>query len=160
MFKKKIFFCVAGAVILGVIIFFAMPLSFGGLFDNIAPDSEVLIFVRETYAEFYGNVTMPRSVNSEYVINSESREFAQIMEILSNYSYRRFMRTFFGDTSMMGNNAGFWLSIYAGEIGTGEITGIISGGTREIVINNRVYRMSSARNTAMMNEIKNILREE
>ena len=141
--KKKLIISVFGVITIVVILFFMWPLSFANVFNETADDAEMLILI-----------TIPFSDSEEYSFLADSEVFMQIQGILSNYSYRRSFRTLFGDSSMRGNDAGYWVHFYLGE------RSIITGGTNEILVNASVYRLwpwGNSSNIKMMNEVRGVL---
>jgi len=156
--KKRFMFLVLGLIVSAFALFFMWPLSFSVMFDDISDNARIYVVVNETGVKFEGGVEVPRGEVTEHIITSDSQKFQQIQQILDNFSYRRTFRTFFSDASMMGDDAGFWLSIYV--IRENDTRSIITGGTREILVNSRVYRVGywgNRANIEMMNEIRSLL---
>ena len=91
-----------------------------------------------------------------YTLEADTDEYAQITEILSRYRYRRAVRTFIGDNVLEGENPGYNLQLYMGE------NSVILGGTGEIDVNTRIYRMGiwgSGDAQRLMEEIMEVLLE-
>ncbi len=145
--KKKIVICVLILVIVVIGMVSLWPLSFSGI---IADDAD-LIVVR-TDAEIEDDA--PKHTVTNYQFQPDTTEFAQIKQILNNYSFHRSLRTFFDDASIDGNDARYWLHIYSGE------NNITCGGTGEIIVNSHVYRIGYWGNKtalSMMEEISDLL---
>ena len=159
--RNKLILSAFGLVVIALISFFMWPLSLSIVFDDISDNAVMYIVVTDTWAEVVGTVVVPRSDVTRYTLERDSEKFREIQQILDRYSYRRSLRTFFSDASMSGNDAGFWLQLYVLEEDA-ERRSIITGGTREIIVNTRVYRIGYWRNranTAMMNEIRGVIDE-
>jgi len=145
--EKKIPICVLALVIIVIGIVFLWPLSFSGI---IADDADV--FIVRTDMEMEDDA--PKHITTNYQFQADSTEFAHIQQILNKFSFHRSLRTFFDDASMDGNDAGYWLHIYSGE------SDISCGGTGEIMVNGRVYRIGywgNKKALSMMREISDLL---
>lgn len=76
-----------------------------------------------------------------------------VIELLDHYSYHCSFRTISSlldrGPSMQGNDAGFWVCIdlYSEEDYQGEVFEITSGGTKEIIVGDAVWRMGYWGNT-------------
>ena len=144
--KKKI---LIAAAVLALILYFR-PLSFPELsFES--GDHLGVNRVDLTIAD-----GRPFMTSSIYAFEEGSPEAEAIGEILGRYSYRRSLRTPFPNTDLEGNDAGFFLHIW------GENLYISTGGTGEITVNDRVYRMGlfgNRNNLAFMEEIAAVLSE-
>ena len=94
--------------------------------------------------------------STTYSFAEGSPDAESVGEILQRYSYHRCLRTFFPNTDLEGNDAGYWLHIW------GENLYISTGGTGEIVVNDHVYRMGllgNLKNQAFLEEIAAMLAE-
>ena len=125
---------------------FLWPMSFT---DAIASDTELWVQITDVTIEN----SLPNHTVVDFVFQHDSDEYVQIMQILDRYSFRRSLRTFFSDNSITGNNVGFWLHIFSDD------KNMTSGGTGEVIVNSRVYRIYGGitTNIEMMNEIRNVL---
>lgn len=91
----------------------------------------------------------------EGAFEADSDAYTVLRYTLDSYSYHRSLRTIFSDASMSGNDAGYWLYIYIDH--GAERTAITCGGTGEIIINDRVYRMGYWRNKTALAFMEDIL---
>jgi hypothetical protein len=151
--KKKIILSLAGLAVIIFGLIMLWPLSFS---DVMVDDIEIYFIVTDLGVDENGRL---ENTTSNYIIKPDSDEFIQLRNILNKYSYHRSFRSFFNDTSMTGNDAGYWFHIY--QIGT-EVKTIITGGTGEVIINDRVYRIgywSNKKALSMMDEIHNLLEQ-
>ena len=87
----------------------------------------------------------------------DSAEFAQIMDILSRYTYHRSFRTLTGAHQMDGNHAGFWLHVYL-DHGNDRVD-FSCGGTGEVLIDSvwRVGYWGDRASLSMMAELAAVL---
>ena len=85
--------------------------------------------------------------------NQCDAEFAQIMDILSRYTYHRSFRTLTGAHQIDGNHAGFWLHVYL-DHGNDRVD-FACGGTGEILIDSawRVGYWGDRASLSMMAEL-------
>jgi len=91
-----------------------------------------------------------------YRFQPSSAESKKIRTILKKYSYHRSLRTFFSDSTLSGCDAGYFIAIYFAD---NEIT---SGGTSEIRVNNRVYRIGywgNKKAISMVKELYDVLKD-
>ena len=144
--KKKI---LIAAAVLALILYFR-PLSFPELsfedVDNLNIHKVDLLFENGT----------PSMASTTYDFEEGSPEAEAIGEILERYSYHRSLRTLFPNTDLDGNDAGYWLHLWSDGLY------LSSGGTGEINVNDRVYRMGLFGNQtllAFMEEIAAVLAE-
>ncbi len=145
--KKKIAICALALITVVTSIVFLRPFSFS---DVIMDNTDLFVVYIDTALES----GMPKHTTTTYQFQPGSEEFAQIEQILNNYSFHRSLRTFFNDASMDGNDAGYWLHLYSGE------NTILCGGTGEIVVNDHIYRIGYWGNEtalSMMGEISKLL---
>lgn len=118
------------------------------LFSDIAPDC-TSITVKYIDLEQDTETT---------VFEEGTGNFIKIQNILENYTYHRSFRTFSGESSLNGNHAGYWLFIYLDTDDDRKV--IICGGTGQINIDGRVYRVGywgDGPSLSFMGEIVNIL---
>lgn len=102
-------------------------------FADLQPECDSITLIRTDTAEDY-SLTQTREIYS-----ADSPEFAQIMDILSRYTYHRSFRTLTKANNMEGNHAGFWLHVYL-DHGDDRVD-FTCGGTGEILIDGLVWRV-------------------
>lgn len=102
-------------------------------FADLQPECDSITLIRTDTAEDY-SLTQTREIYS-----ADSPEFAQIMDILSRYTYHRSFRTLTKANNMEGNHAGFWLHVYL-DHGDDRVN-FTCGGTGEILIDGLVWRV-------------------
>ena len=146
MKKNKLIFAV---VLLALVLYFR-PLSFPELsfedVDNLNIHKVDLLFENGS----------PSMDSTMYDFEEGSPEAEAIGEILERYSYRRSLRSLIRVTDISGNDAGFFLHLWNDDLY------LCSGGTGEITVNHRVYRMGlfgNRNNLAFMEEIAAVLAE-
>lgn len=146
--KKKWMRALITLAAVAIVLALVWPLSFTKL---LCEDEPLLICCNEYTISPEGE---PGIDMHTYRLESDSPAYAQIRQILSNYSYRRCLRTFVGDQVLEGNNPGYWLQLYAGE------NSVILGGTGEICVNTRIHRVgmfTSGRAQKLMREVIAVL---
>ena len=124
------------------------PHSFAGL----QPDCDSVIIFRTDTAEDYSLTT------TKETYSAGSPEFAQIMDILSHYTYHRSFRTLTKANNVGGNHAGFWLHVYL--VHGDDRVDYTCGGTGEILIDGIVWRVGywgDRAELAMMSELAAVL---
>ena len=151
---KKILFCIGTVVLfIGVVAFF-WPRSLADM--NHQPKS-VRIEIIESDA-LHSRMTIE--------IPAESPELDEIMDLLDQYSYHYSLRTIpsllDNGPSLEGNQAGFWLNIYLYSEPNymGSCFSIISGGTKEIIWGDAIWRIGywgNGKNIEMMNAFYNLV---
>ena len=96
----------------------------------------------------------------EFLFAADSEEALQIREILAEHSFHRSSRTYF-DNMPIHNSPGlayfFFLEFVHPTANRADNTYLVSGGTGEIIVNSRLYRMSREAEHAMRAEIWRIL---
>lgn len=102
-------------------------------FADLQPECDSITLIRTDTVEDY-SLTQTREIYS-----ADSPEFAQIMDILSRYTYHRSFRTLTKANNMEGNHAGFWLHVYL-DHGDDRVD-FTCGGTGEILIDGLVWRV-------------------
>lgn len=140
---------ILGAAVLIALLIYFRPMSFPDIFQNA--DSAAFSVTKTDLLFENGKAGMQ---NTGYTIQEGSPEAIAIQEILDRYSYRRSLRTPFSSGDLSGNDAGYWLHLWGPNIDFN------SGGTGEITMNNRVYRMGlfgNKQNLAFMAEISAVL---
>ena len=88
----------------------------------------------------------------------DSAKFAQIMDILSRYTYHRSFRTLADANNIEGNHAGFWLHVYL-DHGDDRVD-FDCGGTGEILVDGLAWRVGywgDRASLAMMAELAAVL---
>ena len=138
--NKKVFVFLLGLLALSFGIIFLWPLSFLSVLHD---DSGFTVITTDIRFEN----------TRQYELDVESDEYKQIRQILNTFSYRRTFKTFFGDGTTGGSDAG-WLTIYNGD------NIFVFSGSGLIIINANVYRMgffSNKSERALMNEIRSVL---
>lgn len=140
---------ILGTIVLIALVLYFRPMSFPEIFQNA--DSDAFSVTKTDLLFDVGKADMK---NTGYSIQKDSPEAIAIQEILDRYTYRRSLRTPFSNGDLNGNDAGYWLHIWGPNIDFN------SGGTGEITMNNRAYRMGlfgSKQNLAFMEEIAAVL---
>ena len=125
-------------------------------FADLQPecDSVTLICMVDTTEE---DVFIPTQEIYQETYSSDSAEFAQIMDILSRYTYHRSFRTLTGAHQIDGNHAGFWLHVYL-DHGTDRVD-FSCGGTGEILIDGLAWRVGywgDRTSLSMMTELSEV----
>ena len=122
------------------------PHSFAGL----QPECDSITVIRTA-------ATIEDYSCTQETYSSDSAEFAQIMDILSRYTYHRSFRTLTRANNMEGNHAGFWLHVYL-DHGDDRVD-FTCGGTGEVLIDSvwRVGYWGDRSSLAMMAELSAVL---
>ena len=128
---RRIILVVAALLLLGGACYMLWPHSFADLQPEC--DSITLLRLDDTAGDY-----SPVGITKE-TYSSDSTEFAQIMDILSRYTYHRTFRTLTKANNMEGNHAGFWLHVYL-DHGDDRVD-FTCGGTGEILIDGLVWRV-------------------
>lgn len=147
---RRLAFLLVLLALLAVACYLLWPHSFAGL----QPDCDSVIIFRTDTAEDYSLTT------TKETYSAGSPEFAQIMNILSRYTYHRSFRTLTGAHQMDGNHAGFWLHVYL-DHGNDRVA-FTCGGTGEILID-RVWRVGywgDRASLVMMDELAAVLEKQ
>ena len=122
-------------------------------FADLQPECDSITLIRS------GNDTgvVHAAPITEETYSSDSQEFAQIMDILSRYTYHRSFRTLVGAHWMEGNHAGYWLHVYL-DRGDDRVD-FTCGGTGEILIDIiwRVGYWGDRASLSMMAELAAVL---
>ena len=104
-------------------------------FADLQPECDSITLIRsgnDTGVDHAAPIT-------EETYSSDSQEFAQIMDILSRYTYHRSFRTLTKANNVGGNHAGFWLHVYL-DHGNDRVA-FTCGGTGEILIDGLAWRV-------------------
>ena len=121
-------------------------------FVDLQPECDsITIIIRTDDAEDLSYTT------TRETYSADSPAFAQIMDILSRYTYHRSFRTLAGAHWMEGNHAGYWLYVYL-DHGDDRVD-FTCGGTGEVLID-RVWRVGywgDRAELAMMAELAAVL---
>ena len=153
--KKKIILSLIGLAVIIFGLIMLWPLSLTNALTN---NDEVRIIVWDLGMKENGQFD---TTSTDYIFQQDSEEYKQILQVLGKYSFHRSFRSFFNDTSMTGNDAGYVLQIYF--IEEDKLSkSIITGGTGEITVNERVYRIGywgNKKALVMMNEIYSVLEQ-
>lgn len=128
VFRRLSFLLVLLALLAGAY-YMLWPHSFAGL----QPECDSITLIRTDTAEDYSLTT------TEETYSADSPEFAQILDILSRYTYHRSFRTLAGAHWTEGNHAGYWLHVYL-DHGDDRVD-FTCGGTGEILIDGLVWRV-------------------
>ena len=117
-------------------------------------DSITLICTVDTTEE---GSFIPTQETYQETYSSDSTEFAQIMDILSRYTYHRSFRTLMRANNIEGNHAGYWLHVYL-DHGNNRVD-FSCDGTGEILIDSawRVGYWGDHASLSMMAELAAVL---
>ena len=149
VFRRLSFLLVLVALLSGLC-YMLWPHSFA----DLQPECDSITIRRTDTAEDYSLTTKKKTYSAD------SPAFAQIMDILSRYTYHRSFRTLAGAHWMEGNHAGFWLDVYL-DHGDDRVD-FTCGGTGEILINKvwRVGYWGDRAELAMMDELAAVLEKQ
>ena len=128
VFRRLAFLLVLLALLAGIC-YMLYPYSF----VKLQPECDSVTFLRSDTAEDY-SFTITKETYS-----AGSPEFAQIMDILSRYTYHRSFRTLMRANNIENNHAGFWLHVYLDH--GNERVDFSCGGTGEILIDGLAWRV-------------------
>lgn len=144
---RRIILVVAALLLLGGACYMLWPHSFA----DLQPDCDSVIIFRTDTAEDYSLTT------TKETYSAGSPEFAQIMDILSHYTYHRSFRTLTKASNVGGNHAGYWLHVYL-DHGDNRVA-FTCGGTGEILIDSawRVGYWGDRASLSMMAELAAVL---
>ena len=120
-------------------------------FSDLQPECDSITIIRTDDAEDLSYTT------TKETYSADSPAFAQIMDILSRYTYHRSFRTLAGAHWMEGNHAGYWLDVYL-DRGDDRVD-FTCGGTGEMLIDVvwRVGYWGDRAELAMMAELAAVL---
>ena len=120
-------------------------------FSDLQPECDSITIIRTDDAEDLSYTT------TKETYSADSPAFAQIMDILSRYTYHRSFRTLAGAHWMEGNHAGYWLDVYL-DHGDDRMD-FTCGGTGEVLIDGvwRVGYWGDRAELAMMAELAAVL---
>ena len=148
---RRIILAVAAFLLLIGSCYMLWPHSFVGL----QPECDSVTILRSDTAEDY-SYTITKEIYS-----ADSPELAQIMDILSRYTYHRSLRTLAGANNTDGSHAGFWLHVYL-DHGNDRVD-FTCGGTGEILIDGLAWRVGywgDRASLAMMEELAAVLEKQ
>ena len=148
--KRILLGAVIAAMFLGLCYMF-WPHSFAAL----QPECDSITIIRTDTAEDYSYTT------TKETYSADSPAFAQIMDILSHYTYHRSFRTLAGANNTNGNHASFWLHVYL-DHGDDRVD-FTCGGTGEILIDGLAWRVGywgDRAELAMMDELAAVLEKQ
>lgn len=137
--KRKIVCILLGLGIAVGLCYLLWPRSFA----DLQPECDSVTILRIDTAVDYS------LTNTEKTYSAGSPEFAQIMNILSHYTYHRSFRTLTEANNMDGNHAGFCLHVYL-DCGNDRVD-FTCGGTGEILIDGIAWRVGYFGDTASLN---------
>ena len=141
-------------MVAGALLCFACYMLWPHSFAALQPDCDSITILRIDTAEDYSLTT------TKETYSADSPELAQIMDILSRYTYRRSFQTLAGANSTEGNRAGYWLRVYL-DHGDDRVD-FNCGGTGEILIDGLAWRIGywgDRASLAMMQELSDILEQ-
>ena len=121
-------------------------------FADLQPECDSITILRTDTAEDYSLTT------TKETYSADSPAFAQIMDILSRYTYHRSVRTLTKANNVGGNHAGYWLHVYL-DHGNDRVD-FTCGGTGEILIDGLAWRVGywgDRASLAMMAELAAVL---
>ena len=121
-------------------------------FADLQPECDSITILRTDTAEDYSLTT------TKETYSADSPEFAQIMDILSRYTYHRSARTLTKANNVGGNHAGYWLHVYL-DHGNDRVD-FTCGGTGEVLIDGLAWRVGywgDRAELAMMAELAAVL---
>ena len=150
VFHRLAFVLVLLALLAGIC-YMLWPHSFAAL----QPECDSITIIRTDTAEDYSLTT------TKETYSADSPEFAQIMDILSHYTYHRSFRTLTKANNVGGNHAGFWLHVYL-DHGNDRVA-FTCGGTGEILIDGLAWRVGywgDRAELAMMAELAAVLEKK
>ena len=145
---QRVIPAVAALLLLAGVCYMLWPHSLAAL----QPECDSITIIRTDTAEDYSYTT------TKETYSADSPAFAQIMDILSRYTYHRSFRTLAGAHWMEGNHAGYWLDVYL-DYGDARVD-FTCGGTGEILIIDVVWRVGywgDRAELAMMAELAAVL---
>ena len=146
VFRRLAFLLVLLALLTGVY-YMLWPHSFA----DLQPECDSITILRVDTAEDYSLTT------TKETYSADSPEFAQIMDILSRYTYHRSFRTLTKANNIEGNHAGFWLHVYLDH--GNERVDFSCGGTGEILIDGLAWRVGywgDRTSLSMMTELSEV----
>ena len=152
---KQVFRCVAFALVLLALLAGVCYMLWPYSFADLQPECDSITLIRTDTAEDC-SLTQTREIYS-----ADSPEFAQIMDILSRYTYHRSFRTLTKANNVGGNHAGYWLNVYLDHGDDRE--DFTCGGTGEILIDGIVWRVGywgDHAELAMMDELAAVLEKQ
>lgn len=139
--KKTVIISVS-VVIIVIVMFFLYPISMSSVLGR--QNQSFTLLIKDTNTE--------QMITEQIELGSE--KYTQIQRLLERYIYHPSLRTMIGDSTLDGNAAGFWVQINCGE------HSLVSGGTGEIKVDDRIYRLGYWGNkTALsfMEEIRGVV---
>ena len=147
VFRRLSFLLVLVALLSGLC-YMLWPHSFA----DLQPECDSITIRRTDTAEDYSLTTKKKTYSAD------SPAFAQIMDILSRYTYHRSFRTLTKANNVGGNHAGYWLNIYL-DYGDDRVD-FTCGGTGEILIDGLAWRVGywgDRASLSMMDELATVL---
>ena len=155
MIKKlspcRVILIAAALLLLAGVCYMLWPHSFA----DLQPECDSITIIRTDDAEDLSYTT------TKETYSADSPAFAQIMDILSRYTYHRSFRTLAGAHWMEGNHAGFWLDVYL-DHGDDRVD-FTCGGTGEVLIDGLAWRVGcwgDRTSLDMMDELAAVLEKQ
>ena len=131
---------------------FALYMLWPHSFAALQPECDSITILRTATAEDYSFIT------TKETYSADSPELAQILGILSRYTYHRSFQTLAGANGTEGNHAGYWINVYLDH--GGDRVDFTCGGTGEVLIGGLAWRTGywgDRASLAMMQELSDIL---
>ena len=150
VFHRLAFVLVLLALLAGIC-YMLWPHSFAAL----QPECDSITIIRTDDAEDLSYTT------TKETYSADSPAFAQIMDILSRYTYHRSFRTLTKANNVGGNHAGYWLNVYL-DYGDDRVD-FTCGGTGEVLIDGLAWRVGYWGDRAsldMMDELAAVLEKQ
>ena len=144
---QQIILAAAALLLLAGVCYMLCPHSFA----DLQPECDSITIIRIDTAEDLSYTT------TKETYSADSPAFAQIMNILSRYTYHRSFRTLMCANNTGGNHAGFWLHVYL-DHGDDRVV-FTCGGTGNVLIDVvwRVGYWGDRAELAMMDELATVL---
>ena len=153
---KQVFRRLTGLLVLLALLAGVCYMLWPHSFADLQPecDSITLIRIVDTTED---DSFIPTQETYQETYSSDSTDFAQIMGVLSRYTYHRSFRTLAKASNMEGNHAGYWLHVYL-DHGNDRVA-FTCGGTGEILIDSawRVGYWGDRASLSMMAELAAVL---
>ena len=128
-------------------------------FADLQPECDSITLIRIVDTTEDGSFIPTQEIYQE-TYSSDSAEFAQIMDILSRYTYHRSFRTLTRANNMEGNHAGFWFHVYLDH--GDDCVDFTCGGTGEVLIDSvwRIGYWGDRASLSMMAELAAVLEKQ
>ena len=149
---KQVFRRMAFVLVLLALLAGACYMLWPHSFADLQPECDSITIIRTDDAEDLSYTT------TKETYSADSPAFAQIMDILSRYTYHRSARTLTKANNVGGNHAGYWLHVYL-DHGNDRVD-FTCGGTGEVLIDGLAWRVGywgDRAELAMMAELAAVL---